>query len=270
MSFAWKTSLRQTFRLLPRENQSANLRVFLESDGLFEQDVLAKLPYDAARAGQRGTGTADRKRYRDPRQVYRSVGLLYERSSGAIRITPLGDATLWWMDKLSRANVPVLARYAANALAAWQLRNPLNESSGYDADARVFPYAFIWRVMLAAEGRVNSMELKCEVLQLKSESEIPAAVARILEYRRTGDANVMRAPIDVDKDDRLIPWMSLASFGWSLIREKDETGYYQIDPPSHRTLERAADVRHKHREFTSEEAYLRHIESVAALPEDLR
>lgn len=270
MSFAWKTSLRQTFRLLPRKNQSANLRIFLESDGLVEQDVLAKLPYDAARAGQRGTGTVDPKRYRDARQVYRSVGLLYERGSGTIVVTPLGAATLWWMDKLSRANVPVLARYAANSLAAWQLRNPLPESSGYPADVRVFPYAFIWRVMLAAEGRVNSMELKCEVLRLKKEDDIPAAVSRILDYRRTGDPSAMQAPIDVDKDDRLIPWMSLASFGWSLIREKDETGYYQIDPPSLRTLERAADVRHKHREFTTDEAYLRHIESAAALPEDMR
>jgi hypothetical protein len=270
MSFEWKTSLRQTFRLLPREKQSPSLRLFLDSDGLVEDDVLARLPYHAERAGQRGTGNVDRKRYRDPRQVYRSVGLLYERSSGAIRVTPLGKATRWWMDKLTRENVPVLARYAANALGAWQLRNPLPESREYAADVKVFPYAFIWRVMLAADDCVNSTELKCEVLRLRNEDDLADCVTRIREYRRTGDESAMQAPIAVDKDDRLIPWMSLASFGWALIREKDTSGYYRIDPPSRRTLERAAEVRRKHREFESEEDYLRHIEAAAALPEDLR
>ena len=272
MMAEWKTSLRQTFRLLP--SPSSNLQLFLESDGLREKDVLQKMAYHAQRAGTRGAGTGvpDPKRYRDHRQVFRSAGLIYELADGRLKVTPLGLATRWWLDKLTDKNIPVLARFAAYSLAAWQLRNPLPEGKAYAADVKVFPYAFIWRVMLAAEHRVDSMELKCGVLRLRDETEIAGAVERILKYRRTGNASAMQNPIVVDTDDRLIPWMSLASFGWALIADKKDStdGYYRIRPDSLRVLERAAEVRHVHRDFATEQAYLEYIERAAAIPEDLR
>ena len=267
----WKTSLRQTFRLLP--GPSSNLQVLLEADGLAEAAVLQQMQYHAERAGTRGTGTGvpDAKRYRDNRQVFRSVGLLYERK-GVLHVTPLGVATHWWLDKLTEKNIPVLARFAVYSLAAWQLRSPLPEARDYPADMKVFPYAFIWRVMLGAGGKINSMELKCEVMRLANETEIAPAIARILEYRRTGNAAVMQAAVAIDTDDRLIPWMSLASFGWALIADKKDSqdNYYCIRPDARRILERAADMRHPHREFPDEVSYLEQIERAAAIPQDLR
>lgn len=271
----WKTSLRSTFRLVPQPRtqeevqQRQILRTFLESEGEGEATVLPKLPYSKDRGN--GADAADDKRYRDPRQVFRSVGLLYERDR-KLHVTPLGKATYWWLDHLTEQNVPVLARFAAFSLAAWQLRNPLRDGKEYASHVNVFPYAFIWRVMLAADGRVDSTELKCEVLRLTDQSEIEGAVARILRYRSTGDATAMQAPIGVDSDDRLIPWMSLASFGWALIGDKKDStdGYYRIRPDSLSVLERAAEVRHVHRDFATEQAYLEYIERAAAIPEDLR
>ena len=268
----WKTSLRQTFRLLPKP--STNLRTFLEADGLTETQILDRMEYKSARAGDRGDGTGrpDRKRYRDTRQVLRSVGLFYEGRNGRATVTALGRATHWWLDKATEQNIAVLTRYSANALAAWQLRNPTPEGRGYPADVEVFPYDFIWKVMLGAEDRINTLELKCEVLRMRSDDEIPAAIDRILEYRRTRRAEAMRPPIPVDTDDRIIPWMSLASFGWALITDKKDSTdrYYRIRPEARRVVERAAATFNRHRDFPDEVAYLQHIERAAGVPEDLR
>ena len=268
----WSTSLHQTFRLLP--SPSDNLQLLLESEGLRQNDVLQKMKYAAPRAGTpvTATGLPDPKRYRDLRQVFRSVGLLYELPDRTIRVTPLGVATRRWLDQLTPTNIPVLARFAVYSLAAWQLRNPLPEARGYPAEMKVFPYAFIWRVMLAAGGKINSMEMKCEVLRLTDEGEIPAAVERILEYRRTGDVNAMKPAVAVTSDDNMISWMGLASFGWALIADKKGSAdnYWTIRPDSVRILERAADLRQHHRDFPDEVSYLEHIERAAAIPEDVR
>lgn len=78
----WSGSLHQTFRLLPRDNQSANLRPFLQADGLTPEELLERLPYDRARAKDQTKTAPDPKRYRDGRQVYQTVGLLYEDGGG--------------------------------------------------------------------------------------------------------------------------------------------------------------------------------------------
>jgi len=177
----WSTSLRQTFRLLP--DASENLRVFLDSDEEHRDDVLARLPYDAARAGGTGTGGPNPKRYRDGRQVFRSVGLVYEADK-ILRVTPLGAATLWWLDNLNEKNLPVLARFASYALSAWQLRNPTREGRRYADDVQVFPYVAIWRVMLLAERKINSDELARVVLKITDNDQVEAAAASILQAYR--------------------------------------------------------------------------------------
>jgi hypothetical protein len=160
-----------------------------------------------------------------------------------------------------------------NALAAWQLRNPTREGRQYPPEAVVFPYAFIWRLMLLGDGRLNSEEMKCEVLRLENRAQIDEAAKRIHEYRHSGDVGRMQPPITVDKDDRLISWMSLASFGWALVQKKDDDGYWRIRPQVRRIVERAAEIEHRHHtleSWASEEAYFEHIARAAAIPEDLR
>jgi hypothetical protein len=266
----WSTSLHQTFRLLPRP--SASLRVFLESDGRSREEVLAALPYESARARVPGAGSPDPKRYRDGRQVLRSVGLVYEDAGERLRVTRLGRAVLWWLDTLSEDNVGVIARYASYALSAWQLRNPTRDGRDYAADMVVFPYAFIWRVMLLTGRRITSEELARVVLKLTSESGIEDAAALILQAREEGDVNLMGPRVHED-NDRIISWMSLCSFGWTLITDKrdgDDAGSYQIPDKTLRLVERAAQIRRPHLEFDDDLSYFQHISRAAALPADYR
>jgi hypothetical protein len=265
----WSTSLRQTFRLLPAASDS--LRVFLQSSGQHRDDVLRALPYELARARGGGTGGPDPKRYRDNRQVFRSVGLVYEEDEH-LYVTPLGEATLWWLDNLSERNVPVLARYASYALSAWQLRNPSREGQQYAPEVKVFPYTTIWRVMLLAGGRINSDELARVVLKITQESEVEPAAALILDARRQGNSALMGERV-TDDNDRIIPWMSLASFGWTLFRDKsdgDHPGFYEIPDSTLRIVERAAEIQRPHLEFGGEISYLKHIARAASVPTDHR
>lgn len=265
----WSTSLRQTFRLLPVASDA--LRVFLQSDGRRDDDILGALPYEAARAGSGGTGGPNPKRYRDNRQVFRSVGLVYEEDDHLF-VTPLGEATLWWLDHLNERNLPVLAQYASYALSAWQLRNPTREGRRYAAHVKVFPYATIWRVMLLADRRINSDELARVVLRIANDEEVEEAARRILAARREGNPDALGDRV-VDHNDHIIPWMSLASFGWTLFRDKSDgehAGFYEIPNSTVRIVERAAAIRRSHLEFDDELMYLKHIARAASVPADLR
>ena len=265
----WSTALHQTFRLLP--TPSPSLRVFLESDGRTRDEVLQNLPYASSRAGG-STTEPNPRRYRDGRQVYRNAGLLYEDSEQRVHVTPLGKATLWWLDRLTESNVPVLGRYASYALSAWQLRNPTPDGKRYAPDVLVFPYSYIWRVMLLTDHQINSEELSRVVLRMTNESQIEAAADRIIRARSDGDVAMLGERVNED-NDRIIPWMSLASFGWTLIQDKregDEAGYYQIAESTVSSIERASEIRRPHLEFKTELSYFRHIERAAAVPNDLR
>jgi hypothetical protein len=73
------------------------------------------------------------------------------------------------------------------------------------------------------------------------------------------------------KNDRIIPWMSMASFGWTLIADK--RGWedaYKIRPETVSVIKEAAQVRHTHREFRSVPEYVSYVSACAALPEDVR
>lgn len=282
----WKTSLRQTYRLLPRISPplptSAALRVLLESEGRTEDEILARLPYDSNRAGAVAGGMPDRKRYRDARQVYRTVGLLYEEDDDAgvrrLRVTELGKSVLRWLDTLNDKNFVVLGKYLANALAACQLRNPTEEGREYDASVVVFPFAFIWRAMLALDGKISSEELAGAVFKVTDEESLEAAVRTIAEARAANDPSPMGAPVET-VNDRIIPWMAMASFGWTLFQDKersgDDRGFYVIPDKTREILRSAASVRRKHREFDPSDInavkeYVEHISRAAALPRDVR
>lgn len=265
----WSHSLRQTFRLLPEP--APHLRPFLEADGKTPEELLGVLPYEQARSRVRRTGPNER-RYRDSREVYETVGLLYE-DGGRVHLTPLGRATLRWLDIINEKNFVLLARHAAYALAACQLVNPIGAGRDYDRSVRVFPFVFIWRAMLSLDGSISSDELNRAMLKVNDAGALAAAIDSIRRAREASDPTVLGAETVSGraKNDRIIPWMSLASFGWTLIANKREgEDMYRIREKTFAVVNEAAQVRHRHRDFESAPEYVSYISACAALPEDLR
>ncbi|WP_421526374.1 hypothetical protein [Pseudomonas yamanorum] len=237
------------------------------------------LPYHQARAqarGASGTGRPDPKRYRDSKQVYQTVGLLFERENGCLQVTELGKATLRWTSIINEKNAVILAKHAAYALSACQLRNPTGSGQKYDEEMVVFPFQFIWRAMLALDGKISSEELNRAMFKVKNEKDLQGAIIKISESRISG--NTMDLGDEVitgkNKNDRIIPWISLASFGWTLFHDKRGGGedgiYYRLPPSTISIIREASQIRHKHRNFASVENYIEYISRSACLPEDLR
>ena len=273
----WGGSLHLTFRLLPATDRSGHLAPFLESHGLTPAELLTKLPYDAARARGKASRRAgpDRRRYRDGRHVYQTVGLLYESPDGHVCLTELGNATRRWLGILTPKNSVLLARHAAYALSACQLHNPIGAGRHVASSVRVFPFQFIWRAMLALDCRISSDELNRALFWVQDEDGFTVAIERIAEARRTGNVTFLgnEAITGQSKNDRIIPWMALASFGWMLFPDKRSGGnpaYYQIPPATQHLLQDASRIRHRHRSFATVEDYVRYISRSAALPKDLR
>lgn len=273
----WTGSLHQTFRLLPIEGQSSNLRPFLESDGLTPDQVLDALPYDVARARARGSIATrpDPKRYRDGKQVYQTAGLLYEGDDGRVHVTELGAATHRWLSILTPKNCVLLARHAAYALAACQLRNPTGAGQRFDDSMAVFPFSFIWQAMLSLEGRISSDELNRGLFRVHNEEKLHLVIERIRESRKANDTSLIGDEVITGsaKNDRIIPWMSLASFGWTLFPDKrggNDTGHYELAKPTRHVVMEASRIRHNHREFATTTDYVEHLSRCASLPKDLR
>lgn len=270
---SWGGSLHQTFRILPKP--APQLRPFLEADGLTPEEVLARIPYEPARAGDEGTGQPDPKRYRDCKQVFQTAGLLYEGDDKRLHVTELGQAVLRWLDIINERNIVIFGRHAAYALAACQLRNPTGAGRDYAEEFEVFPFSYIWRAMLALEDRITSDELNRALFKVSNEGELHAAIESIRVAREAGTIETMgdETITGARKDDRIIPWMSLASFGWTLINDKradGADGAYRIPQRTRQLLSEASQLRHRHREFSSTEEYVRVISRSAALPKDLR
>lgn len=271
----WGGSLHQSFRLLPVDRQTPNLKAFLEAEGLTEEELLARLPFDEARSSRVDADGPDRKRYRDPRQVYQTAGMLHEGDDGRVHLTPLGHAVRRWLPLINTKNRVILARHVAYALAACQLRNPTRAGLKYDPTVRVFPFAFIWRAMLALDDRISSDELNRSLFKVTSEDELAAAIVNIRNARLAGDVTVL-GDEDIQgrsKNDRIIPWMALASFGWSIFPDKRDGGggtYYQLAFDTKRVVIEATKVGHRHRDFGSVAEYVEYIAACASLPRDLR
>jgi hypothetical protein len=246
----------------------------LESDGLTPDELLSRLPYDAARSSDPTKKTPDPKRYRDGKQVYQTVGLVYE-AGGFLHVTELGTATLRWLSILNPMNRVLLIRHAAYALAACQLRNPTGAGDKYDDSVEVFPFAFIWRAMLSLDGRLSSDELNRGIFKVTNEDELAVTIDTIRRARAADEVAMLGAETvsGKAKNDRIIPWMSLASFGWTLFPDKRGGAggdYYELDAHTHSVVREAATVRHKHRAFSSVADYVEHVARCAALPKDLR
>ena len=274
---SWHCSFRSTFRLFPDPSGRKDLLdAFLDSDGLTMEEVLAALPYDRARAATPGS-LPDPKRYRDGRQLLRTVGLLFDEPSDGtrrLRVTPFGHTVRRWRADINERNAPVLGRHAAQALAACQLRNPTREGRQYADHVEVFPFSFIWRAMLKLENRITSDELNREIFRSENEDQLNDAIDRISLSRAKNDPSLLRPEVVTEsaKNDRILVWMAWASFGWTLIGDKRQSGSgsYEIAPRAQRLLREVSRARHRHRDFSDEADYLMHISSCAGIPKDLR
>ena len=274
MPITWSHQLHQTFRFLGEP--SDHLRVFLGSSGQAQADVLGKLTFASRRSGRPEATVPDPKRYRDPRFLYETIGLLYEADDGLLVVTDLGRAVERWLDVVTTKNLLVLGRYIVGALAVCQLHNPTRVGQSYANNVRVFPFAFMWRAMLLLNNRINSDELNRAILKVGNEDDLDTAIKQIAVYRRTGDLDQMgeETVTGDSKNDRIIPWMACASFGWTFIDEKvrsgADKGYYVIRPEARDLLKRASAIKHTHRMFSSTKEYVEHISRHALLPPDLR
>lgn len=271
----WSCAFRSSFRLFRDSSRSPdNLDVLLSSHGRAAAEILASLNYDQSRAATPGT-TPSPKRYRDARQLYRTSGFLYEDPiTGTLVVTDLGLAVARWRGDLNARNCLVLGRHAAQALAACQLRNPTGEGKAYGEDIEVFPFAFIWRAMLALDHRISSDELNRALLKTKNDEDLQSAIEAIRAARTAGNVAQLgpETVTEQAKNDRILVWMSWASFGWTLITDKRSSvsGDYEIPDRNRRLLSNAASVKHRHRKFDSEAAYVEYLSSCAGLPKDLR
>ena len=207
--------------------------------------------------------------------MYQTAGLLYEADDGRVRLTELGKATRRWLPILTPKNSVLLARHAAYALSACQLYNPSGAGRRFNPDVCVFPFQFIWRAMLALECRISSDELNRAIFKVQDEDDLIEAIESIRAARRTGDVSSLGDEVipGKAKNDRIIPWISIASFGWILFPDKrsgQNAQYYEIPSSTQYILQEAARIKHRHRSFSKVQDYVCHISRSAALPRDLR
>lgn len=263
----WGAASRESFTYLGKT--SCTLKVFLDADGLAEEQVLPLLPYSGQRSPKISCGP-DPKRYRDPRLVFTQLGLLCD-DSGCLKLTEFGVAVKRWIPIITEANAPVFGRHIAHALSACQLRNPTGAGKKYDLSMQVFHCSFIWSAMLELDNKIASEEVNCAILKVRNRDELSKAIEAIGQARKAGSLDMLGEPVESSgkANDRIIPWMALASFGWTLFDQKRD-GYYTIPERNIEILRNAANFDHQHRDFSTESEYAQHIANAAQLPKDVR
>lgn len=279
----WSVSLHKSFRLLPYEqHRNDDLLAFLNSpSGTHKDDILANLPYDERRSrGSAGGddddtdedgegGRPDDRRYRDLREVLENCALLWEDEQGRIRYTELGEMVRSFMPHANPKNVILVAQYAAFGLSACQLRNPTGSGQKYADTMNVFPFRFMWEALLQLDNRLNSEELNRAIFRTQNAASLAEAIDRIRSYRATGRVSDLGEKV-ARINDRLIPMVSIAAFGWALIDRKDPDGYYCVPDRCVRLLEAAVSLPVKHRQYDSVKSYVTAISNAACLPKDYR
>lgn len=283
----WSVSLHKSFRLLTvGRYTNDDLLAFLKlPSGTHKDEILANLPYDERRsrgaededdedgeADETGEGRPDDRRYRDLKQVLESCGLLWEDHGGRVRYTELGEMLRSFMPHANPKNVRLIAQYAAFGLSACQLRNPTGAGQRYAASVNVFPFRFIWEAMLQLDNRLDSEELNRAIFRTVDAESLGGAIERIKRYRVTKRVSDLAGERVAKINDRLIPVVSMAAFGWALIDQKERgaAGSYHVKEDCVRLLEAAVSLPAKHRDYDSVEAYVTAISNAACLPKDYR
>ena len=144
----------------------------------------------------------------------------------------------------------------------------------YDNSMHVFPFRFIWMAMMELDFKISSDELNRAVFHSKDLRTLYDSIRQIRLFRKSGDmADLGDETISgVSKDDRIIPLISLASFGWTLLTDKKDSpvrGYYCIRPQYLRLIEAAIQTPIRHRDFLSIRDYAAYLSDAACLPRDL-
>jgi hypothetical protein len=188
-----------------------------------------------------------------------------------VRVTDLGRTVGRWVDSLLKGNAVVLSRHLAYALNCVQLRNPTVPGQEYDNEVTVFPARFIWQAMDSLGGKISSDEINRGILWTKNHNELLACIQRIRDARASGNLDDIGAPCvtETAQNDRIIPWIAIASFGWTLIADK-ENGYYSFQPWARQIIREALMVQVRHRDYPSVADYIQAISNAACLPPDLR
>jgi hypothetical protein len=179
------------------------------------------------------------------------------------------------LDIITPINSDILARHAAYALAACQLRNPTGAGKRFNSSIEVFPFQFIWRAMLALDGTLSSDELNRGIFKVRNEDDLIATIEAIAESRRRENVQLLGEEIVSGraKNDRIIPWMSLASFGWILFPDKrggEAGGRYELSARTLPIVKEASRIRRRHKDFETTDEYVEYISRCAALPKDMR
>ena len=266
----WSVSLHKTFRVLPSQSGSSNtdLVSFLgHEDGTPQGAVLSSLPYDAKRSKSGPTAAGPNpRRYRDLKQILEASGLVWD-NNGCVYKTYLGWAVQKFLPHANSNNVGLLARHAALALNHCQLRNPTGAADRYSSRVEIFPCRFIWQAMLRLDNRLNSDELNRTVFRSVTHADLAEVVGRIRRYRSGGHVEALGAEVERGdkKDDRIIPVVCHASFGWTLIKQKVE-GYYQIRPTFVDYLRSVCAAPVTHHADATVETYVKRLSVAACLP----
>ncbi len=138
----------------------------------------------------------------------------------------------------------------------------------------VFPFAFIWRAMLALGGYITREELNRGIYRTKNDADLVAAIERIRSARITGNVETIGEPAFERGEDgsltarRVRGWVSWASFGWTLISDETNSveGFRITAPWAKEVLTDAAAVHRRHRDFPSIKDYVEHLSHCAGIP----
>lgn len=129
--------------------------------------------------------------------------------------------------------------------------------------------------MLALEWRISSDELNRAIFKVRNEDGLHESIGQIRRARATGDTSSLGDEVITGKgkNDRIIPWLALASFGWILFPDKrsgEDSSHYEVPAATRPILREAAGIKRRHRAFSDVESYVQYISRSAALPKDLR
>lgn len=257
-SNVWGHTLRDTWRLEPDD---VKLQKFLAADGL--QLNAIQVPAETHRQGA-NPGPVDARRLRALAELYELSGLLYREEGeggGIVRLTPLGRAVRDFLPNMNSANRRLLAPNAFLALNRAQLASPILKVS-YTQEVKVFPARFIWRAMLELDG-LSSDEIASEIMRTTDEQSLSEAIDRI-RTARAGGATLR--PRVTDENDRVIPIINQASFGWLLIAKKGgQETVYRFAKGMDRLAAAALSREPTAADWDSKEKYVRHIANGAML-----
>lgn len=290
-SRSWGSLGQHAFQLLP--TPSPELRHLLSTDSISAPVLVAQLlhdqdhqlmyddPYQMDILATQKVWWSSRNRvdhaigrYQDMLQLCELMGLCYEGTDHQLHVTPFGMLVFRLLDQLNEQNSRLLHSYAVQALTVCQLASPLHRAPDVAAD-NLFPCICIWRALLALDGWLSTEELHRVLLQVMTMEDLDAAILRIAHARTTQDDISSGFPAFPSSHvaSQVHTWMSLASFGWTLLAPEyigDAAWCYRVRPTATAFLTRAVRSHPRSYHFPTVHAYVTYIAQAAGVPQDVR